>query len=89
MLYVSKRKMRQGCSSSRSLLEIDMLFISGLDYVKKEVIHDYLCENPYSICVNVSPFPYLIPKTSLNGEKFVQSSPNHFQMDNLLSLPQE
>lgn len=91
-MYATKIKMRPGCYYSQSLLEIDSVYIDGCNnpgYFKKETLHDYLKNNPGTIQVNISPYPNVIPATSVYGEKYVRSSPNGSTSDNLLSLPRE
>jgi len=58
-------------------------------YYKKDKVHDYLKDNPGTIQVNISPYPNVIPAVSINNEKYVKSSPNSSNNDNLLSLPRE
>jgi hypothetical protein len=92
MMYVTKIKMKQGCYYSSNLVEIDQLYITGCDnpgYFKKAVIHDYVKENPGSIKVDRYPYPVVIDAVSVNGEKYVRSSPNGYTHDNLLDLPRE
>lgn len=92
MLYATKIKMRPGSRASQSLTEIDSIYLSGfqsLGFYPKESIHAFLKENPGSIQVGVSPYPTVIPATSIYGEKYVKSTPNAFGRDNLLSLPRE
>ena len=96
MLRVTKIRMRPSSYWSNSLLEIDDLFIQGTDkylnswsgYYDKEKIHDYLKDNPRSIKVEGYD-TYILPKTSLYGEKYVASEANNTQVDNLLRLPRE
>lgn len=91
-MKATKIKMKVGCGKSDNLLEIDSVYITGCDnpgYFKKETLHDYLQKNPGMIQVNISPFPDVIPATSKNGEKYVKSSPNSSNKDNLLCLPRE
>lgn len=92
MYYATKIKMRPGCYSSQNLLEIDSIYVIGCPnpgYFKKEHLHDYLKGNPGTIQVNISPYPNVVPATSVYGEKYVRSSPNGSARDNLLSLPRE
>lgn len=87
-----KIKMRYGCQYSDDVLEIDSIYITGCNnpgYFKKEIIHDYLKNHPNSIQVDRYPYPYLVPATSGNGEKYVRSEPNDSTKDNLLKLPRE
>ena len=35
------------------------------------------------------PYPNVVPATSVNNEKYVKSSPNSSNKDNLLCLPRE
>ena len=93
MIYAKRIKMKQGCRYSQNLLEIDMIYLEGeVDfpgYYKKEIIHDFLKENPGTIAVWRNPYPSIIPARSSRGEKYVRSSPNGFTRDNLLDLPRE
>lgn len=91
-MYATKIKMKSGCYSSDSLLEIDSVYIEGCNnpgFFKKAVIHDFLKENPDTIQVKIWPYPNVIPATSSAGEKYVRSSPNDYTHDNLLDLPRE
>lgn len=91
-MRATKIKMRHGCYYSSSLLEIDQVYIEGCDnpgYFKKELLHDYLQQNPGRIQVNIYPYPNLIPATSSRGEKYVRSTRNEYTHDNLLDLPRE
>ena len=92
MMYVTKIKMKTGCTSSNNLIEIDELYITGCTnpgYFKKAVIHDHVKKNPGSIKVNIQPYPNVVDAVSVNGEKYVRSSPNAYGHDNLMSLPRE
>lgn len=92
MMYVTRIKMKSGCYYSSKLVEIDELYITGCDapgYYKKEAIHDYVKKNPGSIKVDKYPYPDVIDAISINGEKYVRSSPNDNTRDNLLELPRE
>lgn len=87
-----KLKMKQGSSTSNSLLEIDSIYLKDCTnpgYFKKEVLHNHLEENPGSIQVDISPYPNLIPALSSNNEKYVRSNPNSTTDDNLMNLPKE
>lgn len=91
-MYVTKIKMKQGCYNSSKLVEIDQLYITGCEkpgYYKKAVVHDYVKKKPGSIKVNRYPYPEVIDAVSVNGEKYVRSSPNDYIHDNLLDLPRE
>lgn len=90
MMYAKKIKMQHGCNYSSDLLEIAEIYVDGCKnpgFFAKDDLHDYLQKNPGTICVNVSPYPRVIPAISSRGEKYVRSSPNHLYKDNLLSLP--
>ena len=92
MIYATKIKMRPGSRASQALTEIDSIYLSGLQspgFYTKESIHDFLKERPGFIQVGISPYPEVIPATSIYGEKYVKSIPNAFGRDNLLSLPRE
>lgn len=89
-MYATKIKMMPGCSYSRNLLEIDSIYIEGCTnpgYFKKDVLHDFLKENPGAIKVKIWPYPDVIPAISIKGEKYVRSTPNDYSHDNLLDLP--
>ena len=82
--------MKPGCGTSNNLIEIDEIYLTGTTqdgFYKKAVVHDYLQKNPGSIQVDIYPYPNCLPATSVNGEKYVKSSPNSNQRDNLLNLP--
>lgn len=92
MMYATKIKMQRGCMNSQNLLEIDEIYIEGCTnpgYFKKANLHDYLKKYPGTIKVKISPYPEVIPATSVHGEKFVRSTPNNSNRDNLLELPRE
>lgn len=89
-MYVTKIRMQNGCNYSNNLLEIDSLYIeddSELGFYKKEVIYNFLKENPGTIKVKRYPYPDVIPAESIKGEKYVRSYPNSYLYDNLLDLP--
>lgn len=91
-MLAKKIKMMVGCYSSQLLLEIDEIYLDGCatpGYYKKASVHDYLITHPNTIQVDIYPYPNLIPMISSNGEKFVKSTANSSQRDNLLSLPRE
>ena len=92
MMYVTKIKMKPGCYYSSKLVEIDQLYIIGCEtpgYYKKEIIHNYVKDNPGTIKVDKYPYPVVVDAISINGEKYVRSSPNNSTGDNLLALPKE
>ena len=91
-MRATKIKMKPGCGSSYSLVEIDEIFVSGTgwnNFYKKGDLHDYIKRNPGSIQVDLSPYPDLVPATSPYpySEKYVRSEPNDSTKDNLLKLP--
>lgn len=91
-MKATKIKMKPGCGTSNNLLEIDSIYLTGCQedgYYKKASVHDYVKDNPGSIQVNIYPYPNVVPATSVNGEKYVKSSPNSSDKDNLLCLPRE
>lgn len=91
-MKATRIKMQYGCKYSQNLEEIDSIWIEGYNnpgYFKKAVLHDYLQKNPRSIQVNIWPYPNLIPAVSSRGEKYVCSTSNGYQHDNLLDLPRE
>lgn len=94
LMKATKIKMKPGCGTSNNLLEIDSVYIIGCDkpgYFKKADLHNQLVKNPGSIQVDIFPYPNVIPATgpSPNYEKYVKSSPNSSNKDNLLCLPRE
>ena len=89
MLRATKLRMKYGCWGSNSPEEIDQIYLYGYGWYKKDVLHDFLKENPKSIVVNIPPYPYLIPEISSRGEKYVRSNPNRYQHDDLMDLPRE
>ena len=91
-MYATKIKMKPGCYSSSDLLEIDSIYIEGCNnpgFFKKNVLYDFLKENPGTIRVNIWPYPNVISAISSRGEKYVRSTPNDYTHDNLLDLPRE
>ena len=89
MLYATKIKMNYGCRSSQYPEDIDQIYINGYGWYTKETLYNHLTQYPKSFVVNISPYPYLIPAISRNGEQYVRSSPNQYQHDDLLDLPRE
>jgi hypothetical protein len=92
LMKATKIKMKDGCGTSNNLLEIDSIYISDCDnpgFFKKSIIHDYVKEHPGSIQVDIYPYPNIIAATSSLNEKYVKSTPDGSNKDNLLSLPRE
>lgn len=70
--------------------DIDSIYIDQTStYWKKSEVYDYLQKFPKTITVNISPYPYLIPAVSSQGEKYVRSVANSTSKDNLMMLPRE
>ena len=91
-MYATKIRMKPGCYNSSDLLEIDSIYIEGCNnpgFFKKDVLYDFLKENPGTIRVNIWPYPNVISAISSRGEKYVRSTPNDYTHDNLLDLPRE
>ena len=91
-MYATKIKMKPGCYSSSNLLEIDSIYIEGCNnpgFFKKNVLYDFLKENPGTIRVNIWPYPNVISAISSRGEKYVRSTPNDYRHDTLVDLPRE
>ncbi len=89
-MKATKIKMKSGCNNSQKLIEIDEIYVVGCKtpgFYKKSAVYDYLKENPNTIQVDIDPYPQLIPAKSVNGEKYVRSTPNDSTHDNLLDLP--
>lgn len=87
-----KIKMKSGCGTSNNLIEIDSIFLTGCKqegYYTKAAVHDYVKDHPGEIQVNINPYPNVVHAISINGEKYVKSSPDNTKVDNLLSLPRE
>jgi len=90
MMYAKKIKMQQGCPNSNSTEEIAEIYVDGCNnpgFFPKAALHDYLNQNPNTIQVYISPYPYIVPAVSRNREKYVRSEPNDTPNDNLLKLP--
>jgi hypothetical protein len=87
MNYAEKIKMKQGKSDSNELTEIDEIYVSGFGWKSKAFYYDYLTIYPSTIAVNIYPYPFLQPVVSVQGEKYVRSTPDSTQKDNLLNLP--
>lgn len=88
MKYIDAIRMRKGCEYSESLLEISELRISN-EWYAKEKIYDFLKLYPKTIAANIYPYPYVVPKLSKYGEKYVASEANSTTQDNLLKLPRK
>lgn len=91
-MKATRIKMKSGCGSSNSVLEIDQIYLEGCSqdgYYTKASVHDYLKDHPHSIYVAISPYPNLQPLVSQNGEKYVRSEPDSTGRDNLLNLPRD
>lgn len=89
-MRATKIRMQLGCYASQKLEEIDSIWIEGCmtpGFYKKAMLHDYLKNHPGSIQVNIYPYPNLTYAVSSRGEKYVRSTPNGYQHDNLLDLP--
>ena len=91
-MRATKVKMKYGCRYSNKLTEIDEVYISGCSnpgYFKKANLYDFVKENPGAIQVDIWPYPNVVGAVSVNGEKYIKSSPNANGHDNLLCLPRE
>lgn len=89
-MYATKIKMKPWCLNSQNPLEIESIFIEGANpevFYPKDVIHDFLKQNPNTIRVKLNSQPFLIPALSIYGEKYVKSTPNDSLLDNLMNLP--
>lgn len=84
-------KMKNGSYYSEDLLEIDKIYLehSKDGWYSKAVIHDHVKQHPGDVVVGNNSGPDVIPCISVNGEKYVKSSPNNLKRDNLLSLPRK
>lgn len=82
-------RMKPNCSYSYNLLEIDQICLNNADWYKKEILHDHVRKYPGSIKVGSLSGPNVIPAVSINGEKYVKSTPNSRTSDNLLALPRK
>lgn len=91
-MKATKIRMKNGCKYSTKTTEIADIYVEGCTnpgFFSKEILHNYLNDHPGSIYVNISPYPNLVPATSVNGEKYVRSEANDTPYDNLLKLPRE
>ena len=85
-------KMCTGCEHSDDVEKIDKIYLVNSNegnWYTKEVIHDHLVKNPETIAVGTKSGPKVVPRTSVNGNKYVKSAPNHTTKDNLLELPRK
>ncbi len=92
MIYAVAIHMCYGCEVSNNLLEIESIYVESngaISVYKKSDLYDFLIKYPRTVKVNVSPYPDVIPCLSVNYEKYVKSTPNAYQRDNLLSLPRK
>jgi len=89
MLYATKIRMSYGYYNSKYPEDISHIYIHGHGWYKKGDLHDFLKQNPKTIVVNISPYPYLIPAVSSNREKYVRSNPDPYKYDDLMDLPKE
>lgn len=92
MIFATKIRMKAGCYSHESLIEIADIYLQGdvtAGYYCKESVHDFVKKYPGSIVVNIAPYPKLVEAVSHYGEKYVRSEPNGSVRDNLLQLPRE
>lgn len=90
IMYLAKQiRMERNCFNSNKVEEIDEIFVVGQgisEWYPKEFLHDELKSKPsLDIRVDIYPNPRLIPAT--NGrERFVKSTANSYEHDNLLKL---
>ena len=89
MLYATKIKMNYGYRNSNRPEDIDQIYIHEHGWCKKAILHDHLKQYPKSICVNIHPYPYLLPAVSSNQEKYVRSNPDPYKHNDLMDLPKE
>lgn len=87
-MKATKIKMKSS-DSAESLLEIDSIYIKELDkLIKKEELYDKIEYQNWCVNVDIPPYyPKVTGAISNNGEKYVKSTPNSSNKDNLLSLP--
>lgn len=89
MFYAIKIKMKPYCRYSQNLTEIDSIYLEDSGWYEKEVIHNFLKDNPGEVAVKIWPYPEVVPAVSYKGERYVKSTPNKYGHDNLLALPRE
>lgn len=87
MYYITYKRMKTNNQFETNLLEIDELFLDGQGWYKKEILYDFLVNNPKTIKVKNCNGPFVLPAKSIYGEKYVRSEPNTATFDNLLELP--
>jgi 5-bromo-4-chloroindolyl phosphate hydrolysis protein len=90
-MKATKIKMKQGRENSKSLMEVESIYINGKGnekYYRKDKIYDFVKENPGMIQVDIYPYRDIIPVLK-DDEKYVKSSIYESSNDNLLSLPRE
>ena len=75
-MKATKIRMKNGCKYSTNTTEIADIYVEDCrnpGFFSKEILHNHLKNHPGSIYVNISPYPKLVPATSMNGEKYVRS----------------
>ncbi|MCC8149337.1 DUF3892 domain-containing protein [Akkermansia sp.] len=91
MLYARYITVKQGCSYPTSVLEIDKIYLVGLNNERvlfdKEVVHEFVKKGLIIRVYKEPYYPKLIAVTGPKGEKYVRSEPNDTPNDNLLRLP--
>lgn len=93
MLKATAIQMREGQNDTDDVKEIDSIHIQGSTsskgWRKKEELYDFLRDHPNNkIYVDIDPHPELI-KAKHGEQKYVRSSPNDTEDDNLLKLPRQ
>ncbi|SEI01174.1 DUF3892 domain-containing protein [Akkermansia glycaniphila] len=90
MAKATKIKLKDGCTSPKSTLEISEIYLEGVNkegFYTKAAVHDFV-KDENVVTVNIGPsYPKLIAVVSPKGEKYVRSEPNDTKDDNLLKLP--
>lgn len=88
-VYATKIKLVSGCLSPTSPLEIDEIYLEGVEkeqFYKKSKVHDFVAQGNEVKVKIPSRYPKLQAVTSYKGEKYVRSEPNDTPSDNLLNL---
>ena len=89
-MKATKVKMISGFENSNETPEIARIDIEDCDtrglYTPAE-LYDIVKEKPGSVCVDIPPYPKLVPIKSKMHGNFVRAAKNRFEKDKLMDLP--
>jgi len=90
MLFAEKIRLTTRKNKDINYSDIKSIYIDfgmGLNEYSKEIIHDFLIDNPYSIKAKIQPYPFLIPYKDKNGNKQVVAVDINSKIEYLIKLP--